>query len=227
MDTPKAVVPRDRVLADAELARVWLAAGNAGKLFGPIVRLLIATGQRREEVSALDWSELDKKDRLWTLPKERAKNGITHLIPLNDCALGVLDQIAGGQTEWPQKGLVFATSGGKRYIAHSKGKQQLDKILRGDGHAEMSAWRLHDLRRTLATGFQKLGVRFEVTEDVLNHLSGAKAGVGGTYQRHDWATEKRQALDQWSKSIRIITTGAPINGDMPMLSDVERAFRSA
>lgn len=224
MDTPEAVVPRDRVLSDAELARVWLAAGKAGKLFGPIVRLLIATGQRREEVSALDWSELDRKVRLWTLPKERAKNNITHLIPLNDCALEVLNEIAGGETEWPQKGLVFVTSGGKRYIAHSKGKQQLDKIVCGDGHPHMSAWRLHDLRRTLATGFQKLGVRFEVTEAVLNHLSGAKAGIGGTYQRHDWAAEKRQSLDHWSKHVRLITSETPIDGEMAMLSDLERAF---
>jgi len=224
MDTPPAVVPRDRVLSDAELARIWLAAATAGKLFGPIVRLLIATGQRREEVSGLDWSEIDQHSRLWTLPKERAKNGIAHLVPLNECAIEVLRGLCGGQEEWPRKGVIFATSGGKKYIAHAKGKQQLDRLISCDGHSEMAAWRLHDLRRTLATGFQRLGVRFEVTEAVLNHLSGAKAGVAGTYQRHDWSVEKRQALDQWSKHIRVITSETPIDNNPLTLSDLERAF---
>lgn len=223
MDTPPAVVPRDRVLSDAELARVWIAAAGAGKLFGPIVRLLIATGQRREEVSGLNWSEIDQQSHLWTLPKERAKNGIAHLVPLNECAIDVLNNMWAGR-EWPRNGLVFATSGGKRYIAHAKGKQQIDRLVSRDGHPEIAAWRLHDLRRTLATGFQKLGIRFEVTEAVLNHLSGAKGGVGGTYQRHDWAVEKRQALDQWSKHIRLITSENPIDGDLLTLSDLERAF---
>lgn len=232
MATPEAVVPRDRVLSDAELTRVWNGAAKAGKLFGPIVRLLIATGQRREEVSALDWSEIDQRNLVWTLPKERAKNGIAHLIPLNECAVEILSGVSGGKKEWPRTGLIFATAGGKRYIAHSKGKQQLDKAIVADGGSDIPAWRLHDLRRTLATGFQKLGVRFEVTEAVLNHLSGAKAGVAGTYQRHDWSVEKRQALDLWAKRIRSITSGvddhatsAPSDFEKVFLAGVELGLR--
>lgn len=226
MDTPKAVTPRDRVLSDQELARVWRASAGAGKLFGPIVRLLIATGQRREEVSALDWSEIDRDSQLWTLPKERSKNGIAHLIPLNVCAAGVLSEISGSSKDWPRSGLVFATSGGKRYIAHSKGKQQIDRALSSDDSSVMAAWRLHDLRRTLATGFQKLGVRFEVTEAVLNHRSGSKAGVAGTYQRHDWLPEKRLALDQWAKHILSISADMSADHAVRPLSDLERAFYS-
>lgn len=224
METPKAVTPRDRVLADDELARIWRAADHAGKLFGPIVHLLIATGQRREEVSGLDWSEIDQASRTWTLPKERAKNGTTHMVPLNECAIEVLTRISGNATEWPRQGLVFKTSGGKRFIAHSKGKQQIDAAIAADGSPDMPPWRLHDLRRTVATGFQRLGVRFEVTEAVLNHLSGSKAGVAGTYQRHDWLSEKRDALDRWATHIRRITFEGGLPNETPELTDLERAF---
>jgi hypothetical protein len=71
----------------------------------------------------------------------------------------------------------------------------------------MEPWKVHDLRRTLATGFQKLGVRFEVTEAVLNHTSGSKGGVAGVYQRHDWAEEKRAALDAWASHVDRLVTG--------------------
>jgi integrase len=222
METPRAVKPRDRVLSDAELARVWHAAGASGKLFGPIVRLLIATGQRREEVSGLDWSEVSLSERLWTLPAERSKNGVAHMVPLNACAMQVLQGIA-KTDKWPECGLVFATSGKKRFIAHSKGKQKIDSVLASDGGSAMLPWRLHDIRRTLATGFQKLGVRFEVTESVLNHLSGSKAGVAATYQKHDWASEKRQAMDLWSHHIRSIT-GVPGGESAQALSPEQVAF---
>jgi hypothetical protein len=69
-------------------------------------------------------------------------------------------------------------------------------------------WRVHDLRRTAATGLQRLGVRFEVTEAVLNHVSGAKGGIAGVYQRHDWATEKRAALDAWASQVGQLLTSA-------------------
>ena len=95
---------------------------------------------------------------------------------LNKCAVEVLSSLCGSTERWPPTGLIFATSGGKRYTAHSKGKEQLDKEILKDELPAMPPWRLHDLRRTLATGFQKLGVRFEVTEAVLNHLGGSKSG---------------------------------------------------
>ena len=70
-----------------------------------------------------------------------------------------------------------------------------------DGGDQIVPWRLRDLRRTLATGFQRLGVRFEVTEAVLNHVGGSRAGVAGIYQRHDWKAEKREALDLWNNHV--------------------------
>jgi integrase len=200
METPPPVKARDRWLNDAELARVWNAAPDCHRCFGPIVRLLIATGQRREEVGGALWEELDRSDRMWRIAGTRTKNGAPHTVPLNDLAVDELDRLAKGEA-WPKRGAVFTTSTGAPFTAYAKGKLKLDALVAGAGGGEIPAWRLHDLRRTLATGFQRLGVRFEVTEAVLNHLSGARSGVAGVYQRHDWKDEKRQALDAWARHV--------------------------
>ena len=85
--------------------------------------------------------------------------------------------------------------------APAKGKIKLDKMLSEDGGDHVPPWRLHDLRRTVATGLQRLGVRFEVTEAVLNHVSGSRTGVAAVYQRHDWKPEKRRALNDWNDHV--------------------------
>jgi hypothetical protein len=78
-------------------------------------------------------------------------------------------------------------------------------------------WRLHDLRRTMATGLQRLGVRLEVTEAVLNHVSGSRAGIVGVYQRHSWADEKRSALDAWGAHVAgIVEKRAPVSNVTPL-----------
>lgn len=206
METPPPVRPRDRWLSDSELKRVWIEAPKCHHCFGPIVRLLIMTGQRREEVSGMMWSELDRREREWRLPGERAKNSEPHTIPLNDLAIAELDQLAGGD-RWPRRGRVFATSTGAGFTGYAKGKSKLDKLIAGDEEDPLPGWRLHDLRRTVATGFQRLGVRFEVTEAVLNHLSGSRSGIAGIYQRHDWKDEKRAALKLWNDHIVKVLDG--------------------
>ncbi|QTH19706.1 site-specific integrase [Rhizorhabdus wittichii] len=203
METPKAVKPRDRWLTDKELPRIWNAAPLTHPCFGPIVRLLIATGQRREEVSGVDWSELDREARMWTLPGERTKNGEPNYIPLSDLAIAELDRVA-GREKWPSRGRTFATSTGGGFSGFAKGKLKLDKLIGEDGGEPMPPWRLHDLRRTVATGFQRLGVRFEVTEAILNHVGGSRAGVAGIYQRHDWKPEKTEALRAWNDHLQSI-----------------------
>ncbi|MEQ1543094.1 MAG: site-specific integrase [Novosphingobium sp.] len=200
METPPAVKARDRWLSDSELGRVWNQAYKTHYCFGPIVRLLIVTGQRREEVASLTWEELDRTELMWTLPGSRAKNGEPNRIPLNALAVGVLDGIAGGDN-WPRRGKIFPTSTGGGFTAYHKGKEKIDRLVAGDGGDPVAPWRLHDLRRTLATGFQRLGVRFEVTEAVLNHVGGSRAGVAGIYQRHDWKEEKREALNLWNEHV--------------------------
>jgi integrase len=196
-------------------------------------RLLIATGQRREEVAGLDWYELDRKSQTWTLPAERAKNGQAHIVPLNALAVAELDTLAtklvdaendsDAETSWPARGLVFTTTGKTAASGHSRGKSRLDKEVEttlsgraartGKPQHPIAAWRIHDVRRTVATGLQRLGIRFEVTEAVLNHVSGSRSGVAGVYQRHDWKEEKRMALLAWGSHLNSLispTSGSNI-----------------
>lgn len=197
METPPAVRPRERWLQDEELRHIWQSAPECHRCFGPIVRLLIATGQRREEVSGMLWQELNRIDRSWTLPGSRTKNREPNVIPLSDLAIAALDRQAGGEA-WPNRGRVFATSSGGGFAGYAKGKIKLDSIIAERRGEALPPWRLHDLRRTLATNFQRLGVRFEVTEAILNHVGTARAGVAGIYQRYDWKVEKRAAFDAWN-----------------------------
>ena len=227
MEAPSGPAPRDRVLSDTELVVIWRASASLGYPYGPLYRLLIATGQRREEVAALEWSELDRASATWTLPADRAKNGKAHLVPLSGLAIGEIDGLAtmgGGagtvEVKWPRRGLVFTTTGETAVSGHSRGKARLDRdvarllaeeaMLDGDEFYPMAKWRVHDFRRTVATGLQRLGVRFEVTEAVLNHVSGSRGGVAGVYQRHDWKEEKRDAMDAWGRGVERILASQPM-----------------
>lgn len=216
METPPAVRPRDRWLTDEELRRVWIHAPSTHPCFGPIIRLLMLTGQRREEVNDMSWAEIDRAERLWRLPGARTKNHEPNLVPLNDLAITVLDDLAHGP-QWPRHGRVFATSTGARYTGYHKSKIKIDRLLKQDGGEAVPEWRLHDLRRTVATGFQRLGGRFEVTEAILNHVSGSRAGVSGIYQRHNWKAEKEAALRDWGEHI------AKLLSELPALSTPTRA----
>jgi integrase len=180
-------VKRDRVLSDDELAEIWRATDGPGP-FNGIVRMLVLTGQRRDEVAGMTWAEL--ADNTWTIPASRAKNGATHIVPLSAPAQDLLRSL-------PQFGeLVFGP-----FNNWSKAKAALD------AKSGVTGWRLHDLRRTAATGLQRLGVRLEVTEQVLNHVSGSRAGIVGVYQRHDFASEKRAALEAWGAHAQAIVEG--------------------
>jgi integrase len=159
-------------------------------------------------VAALDWRELHRDAAEWRLPAKRAKNGIAHVIHLSPIAMAEIDRLADGE-KWPARGLVFTTTGKTPVSGYSRAKERLDREMlaiarkladeAGDeaDAIEIHPWRVHDLRRTLATGMQRLGVRFEVVEAVLNHVSGSKSGVAGVYQRHHWRSEKRDALNAW------------------------------
>lgn len=226
---PPSVASRDRVLSDDELALIWRGTETLDYPFGPMFRLLMLTGQRREEVAALAWSELDRASATWTLPADRSKNGKAHLVPLSDPAVELLDAIAPDEGKWPRKGFVFTTTGKTAVSGYSRAKRRLDAAIVTcaqkdaeeanvpDEPLTVAAWRVHDLRRTLATGFQRLGVRFEVTEAVLNHVSGARGGVAGVYQRHDWAAEKRAALEAWATYLAQLLAPAEATNVVPLV----------
>ena len=146
------------------------------------------------------------------------KNRREHAIPLSDVALEILRSLP----RIERSGFVFTTTNGRVPVSgFNKAKLQFDKAiweLRGEEFVPIEPWVFHDLRRTVATNLQKLGVRLEVTEAVLNHVSGSRAGIVGVYQKHDYATEKRQALEAWSRRLDAIVTGATVSNvvDFPI-----------
>lgn len=212
MEPPAAVSSRDRVLSDDELSLLWKATEALSGLSGAAVRLLILTGQRRSEVLGMDCSELDIPNATWTIKAGRSKNGIAHIVPLSSPAMSELVALG---TDTRRAGLIFTTTGSTPISGISKIKAALDREMTkgavAGGRLEPLPWRLHDIRRTVATGLQRLGTRFEVTEAVLNHVSGAKSGVAGIYQRHDWADEKRRALEAWGKHVAVLVSGHRAN----------------
>jgi integrase len=196
---PAAEASRDRVLTDGELKQVWQAADTMGFPFGPMVQLLVLTGQRRGEVAGMQWTELDLDNALWVLPRERVKNDRRHEVPLAQQAVTIIEQlprIVGSP-------FVFTLDGAKPINGFGKNKERLDKL------AGVAGWTVHDLRRTCASGLAKMGVGLPVIEKILNHVSGSFAGVAGIYQRHDFADEKRRALDAWGAFVSELVSDSP------------------
>jgi integrase len=186
---------RDRVLSDPELCDVWRAADQLGGPFGALVKLLILTGQRRDEVAGMRWEEVNLNTHLWLLPAARTKNKRAHEVPLSSTAVAVVRSL-------PRLGdtYILTSIGDAPVSGYSKAKTKLDTLM----PKGIPPWRLHDLRRTVASGMAKLGVNLPVIEKVLNHVSGSFSGVAGVYQRHSFEDEKRAALEVWSGHLRRI-----------------------
>lgn len=197
MRAPTAEKSRDRVLSDDELRAILQACDRLNEPFGALIKLLALTAQRRDEVGQMTWREVDLDSRVWTIPKERAKNGIAHDVPLSDSAVKVL---AGVRRIAGSRGLVFTTTGETPVSGFSKIKKRLDAAV-----PDAPPWVLHDLRRTAASGMARLGINLSVVEKVLNHISGSFGGVTGIYQRHKFANEKRVALEMWAAHVQTLT----------------------
>lgn len=218
LQPPGKETSRDRVLLDSELAAVWQASQTMGAPYGTLIQLLIVTGQRLNEVAQIRWSEVDFDLGVWRLPSERSKNGRSHDVPLTPLAMRLIRSMPhlAGEPDY-----VFTTGhqremlppGEERRLTpisgFSKWKEKLDRLSLAElrraaekaGKAshlvEFTPWRLHDLRRTVATGMAARGVSQTVVERVLNHV-GSAAGIVGVYQRHSYAAEKAEALQTWS-----------------------------
>ena len=193
---------RERCLSDDEVRWFWLACGALGEPFGPLLKLLLLTGQRRSEVAGMTFAELSENGESWSLPASRTKNKRPHTVPLSKAAR---DAIASVRVVGQR--FVFTTNGETPVSGWSKVKRRVDAKMAELAHAENASvlpWTIHDLRRTCATGLQKLGIRLEVTEATLNHVSGTRAGIVGVYQRHQYSEEKRAALDQWAAHVEKI-----------------------
>ena len=206
---------RERVLADTEIGALWHVLEREGHPFGPAIKLLLLTGQRRNEVFEAERSEFDLDKKVWTIPATRAKNGSANLVPLSPPVIRLVKDLLGhdrGDKLVPARG---------NWEAGPSGFSKVMSRVRTDLEARIGTpvphWTLHDLRRTMATGLQRLGIRLEVTEAVLNHLSGARSGIVGVYQRHHYFEEKRSALTAWSREVRRLaraaTTSKPPRND--------------
>jgi integrase len=205
---------RDRVLTDDEIKTVWDVFGAMGWPFGQAFQLLLITGQRRDEVAKMRWEDLDLKSGIWTLPREATKANRLHEVPLSRLALEVLEG-----AKRTSETYVFSTNGKTPISGFSRSKAKADELsairqLQDAGHDKptenqlaasmLPEWRLHDLRRTVASNMAKLGVAPHVIEKVLNHSSGAISGVAAVYNRYAYTEEKRAALDTWSRALEAI-----------------------
>jgi integrase len=193
---PGAVVKRDRVLSDAEVAVAWKAASQIEWPFRPLFRLLMLTGARREEIGALRWSEI-QGDKI-ELEGIRTKNGEPHTIPLSTAASEQIESLPHiAKSEY-----VFTTTGATPVSGWSRAKALLDEqAAKINDNRALPDWHLHDLRRTIATGMQRLGIGLPVIEAVLGHIAGSRAGIVGVYQRHTYDAEKRTALETWAQHL--------------------------
>lgn len=199
--TPEKGRARERALEDSELAVVWRAAEGLGFPFGPIVQLLILTGQRRGEVSGMVWGEIDLKRALWTIPATRSKNGLTHTVALTKPVLDILKSLPRFDRDRAENDYVFS-SGSTPPSGFSKAKSRLDqRIAEIMGDESLDAFVVHDLRRSVATGMARLGIALPVIEKCLNHVSGSFGGIVGVYQRHSFAEEMRDAHTRWTTHI--------------------------
>lgn len=176
---------RERFLDDGELRLVWNAADKLGGSYGALTKLLILTGCRRNEIARLEWSEI--VGDFIVLRPERTKTGEPHRIPITPLMRSILDAL-------PRRGQ-YVLGNGRAMSANMRARDSLDVSLN-------EAWRFHDLRRSFATGLQRLGIPIEIIERCLNHKL---PGISAIYNRHDYTAEMADAFGRWSAHIAEIT----------------------
>ena len=183
---------RERVLSDAELEAVWRAAGEKGYPFGPLIRLLILTGQRLREVADMAWSEINFDRTLWTIPAIRMKGHRSHQVPLPPDALALLRSLP----RFTAGDRVFTTTDGAKSVnGFSKAKLRMDEL------SGVVGWKFHDLRRTMRTHLSALPVQDLVRELVIAH---ARPGLHKVYDQHSYQDEKRECLTLWEARLRSV-----------------------
>jgi integrase len=203
---------RDRVLNDDEVRWLWAACEQVGEPWGPLAKMLLLTGQRLNEVAKMTDAEIG--DGVWHLAKERTKNKRAHDVPLSQAAQAVLDAKI---RVLSADGYIFTTNGKTPVGGFFQALKRLSVVMEAiatkeTGHAiEIPHWTFHDLRRTAATGMARLGIPVRTTEATLNHVSGTGGGIVAVYQRHDYADEKREALEAWGSYVVSLTEGGTDN----------------
>jgi len=190
---PTREIARDRVLNDDEIRMIWQHSDAEDYPFGPFLKLLMMTGQRRAEVSDMRWSELNLDEGVWELPASRVKNARLHIVPLPPQAVDILRSLH----RFLDSDFVFTTTGRSAISGFGRLKERIEATMREN----TPDWRFHDFRRTASTGMAKIGVAPHVIDAVTNHKSGVVSGVGATYNRYTYFNEKREALEQWANEL--------------------------
>ena len=219
MKPPTKERARDRALTNDEIRWFWQACDEIGWPFGPIFKLLLLTAQRRDEVGGMKWTEIDLDRRTWTLPRHRAKSDRGHEVHLSDVAIDVLralPRIGRGSNEMD---FVFTVTGKTAVSGFGNAKRRLDFIMAEarrlslglSEQPKISNWRLHDLRRTAATGMAGLKIAPYVVDKVLNHSGGTIRGVAAIYNRFEYLDERRTALDAWGQHVSSLVSPSPNN----------------
>jgi integrase len=185
-------MPRQRVLTDAEIKEFWHAASSLPYPYGPLYQMLLLTGQRRGEVAGARWREFDLAARTWSVPPERFKSNVVHIVPLTDDVLALLATLP----RWPNSDALFSADGRVPVSRFSAAKRALDRAM-----AAPATFVIHDLRRTVRTRLSSLRVPDAVSEMVIGH---GRKGIQRVYDQHTYLTEMREALEAWAVRLRTI-----------------------
>ena len=199
VDTGASPEGRERTLDSDELSAIWLAAKSDQSHLGKIIRLLILTAARVSEVAGMYWSEINLDTGVWTIPAARAKNKTKHLIHLSPQAIDILRGITG-----TGGGLVFSTTGTTPFSGISKAKARLDRA------SKVKDWRIHDIRRTVATGLSEMGFGLQVVERLLNHKGVSRSGLPGIYNKAEYLDDRKRALEAWGAKVEALVSGTAL-----------------
>jgi integrase len=200
---------RNRILSDDEIRIIWPVLDKAGT-FGALIKTLLLTAQRRDEVAQMSRKEIGK-DGIWTIPAERYKTKQPNHVPLSKAALAIIE----AQPKTDDCDYVFASRVKTPFSGFGKSKAALDRAVLAAMQKQaadrakiepLPNWTLHDLRRTAKTLMVRAGVRPDISERVLGHVI---AGVEGTYDRHSYADEKRDALEKLAAIVDRILNPLP------------------
>ncbi len=183
--------PVDRILSDAELRQIWQVTDCLKYPARDFARLLILSGQRRDDVRLMKWSEIDLEGKMWTIPAARHKSRRAHMVPLPKAMVDILAALPERDTG---DYVLSLDGGGRPYSNVSRPKAALDKA------SKVSGWTWHDVRRTMRTGLSRLGIREDIAERTIGHAVGGR--LGRTYNLHDFADEKRRALEAWAAHVQ-------------------------
>jgi integrase len=196
---------RERVLVNDEIRSLWAALGAEKTAVAAVLRLLLVTAQREGEVSTMRWSDIDFEGRWWTIPAERAKNGLAHRIYLSDQALDILDPL---RRKPKDKTWVFPRRVGVGPATRNLISRPLLNIRKT---AKLGDVRPHDLRRTAASLMTGMGISRLTVSKILNHIEG---GVTAVYDRHSYDPEKKLALEAWGQRLDAIIAGKQEAGNV-------------